>query len=319
MQPEHSAHTEWLTATKLYPPRLRGDIIQRKELLAALHSAVALHPLTLVSAPAGYGKTTLLAAFVESYQELLTVWLSLDEDDNDPARFFGAIIVAIQRVVPNYGARAQALLTSLPNPGADVRRIIGALVNDILDSVTGSCVLILDDLHLITEPAVYVALGYFLEHLPSQIHLVVSARYDPPLPLARLRARGQLAELRQHDMRLSPDEAAAFLNDQFRLGLTHEELLTLYTSTEGWAAGLRLLANSLEEIPPSAGRTAFITRLPGTHVFDFLADEVLSHQSTTVRAFLLETSILTELTPRLCHAVTARSDAAAILEDIYRR
>lgn len=319
MQPEHGAHVEWLTATKLRPPLLRKDVIQRKQLLAALQDAVISHPLTLVSAPAGYGKTTLLMSLIDTYPELLTAWLSLDEEDNDPVQFLSAIIAAVQRTVPACGARAQVLLTSLPNPGAEARRIIGTLVNDILDTLPGSCILILEDLHLVTEPAVYVALDYFLEHLPPQMHIVVTSRYDPPLPLARLRARGQLAEVRLHDMRLTPDEAAAFLNDQFRLGLTREELSTLYTVTEGWAAGLRLLANSLAEIPPSAGRTAFITRLPGTHVFDFLADEVLAHQDATVRSFLLETSILSELVPELCQAVTGRADAAAILDDAYRR
>ncbi|MEW6033466.1 MAG: LuxR C-terminal-related transcriptional regulator [Chloroflexota bacterium] len=308
-----------MTATKLRPPRLRKDVIQRTQLLAALQDAIISHPLTLVSAPAGYGKTTLLTALLDIYPELLAAWLWLDQDDNDPAQFLGAVVAAIQRAVPACGVRAQVLLTSLPNPGAEVRRIIGALVNDILDTLPGSCILILEDLYLVTEPTVYVALDYFLEHLPPQMHIVASTRYDPPLPLARLRARGQLAEVRLHDMRFTPDEAAAFLNDQFRLGLTREELSTLYTVTEGWAAGLRLLANSLAEIPPSAGRTAFITRLPGTHVFDFLADEVLAHQDATVRSFLLETSILPELIPELCQAVTGRANAAAILEDIYRR
>ncbi|MEW6142100.1 MAG: LuxR C-terminal-related transcriptional regulator [Chloroflexota bacterium] len=321
MQPENSADVKWLTATKLHPPRLRKDIIQRKQLLTALHDAAVSHPLTLMSAPAGYGKTTLLAEFVDSYPELLTAWLSLDEEDNDPARFLGAVVAAIQRPVPACGTRSQVLLTSLPAPGADVRRVIGALINDFADAQSDSLVLILDDLHLVTEPTVYVALDYLLERLPPQMHVVVSARHDPPLALARLRARGQLAEVRLHQMRFTPDETTAFLNGQMHMGLTPEELSMLYTGTEGWAAGLRLLANSLGRIPASTERGAFINRLAqtSTHVFDFLADEVLARQSTAVRTFLLETSILPELTPGLCQAVTGRSDTTAMLEDVYRR
>ena len=136
-QPEHSAHTEWLTATKLQHPRVRQDIIHRKQLLEALYGAVVSHPLTLVSAPAGYGKTTLLSALPGSYADLVIAWLSLDDDDNDPALFLGAMVAAIRRAIPACGARAHVLLTSLPNPGADVRRVIGALVNDILDTVPG--------------------------------------------------------------------------------------------------------------------------------------------------------------------------------------
>lgn len=321
MQPEYRAHMEWLAATKLRPPQLRQDIIQRKQLLATLYDAIISHPLTLVSAPAGYGKTTLLAGLPRSYPNLVVAWLSLDDDDNDPAWFLRATVATIRLAVPDCGARAEVILASLPNPGADVRCVIGALINDILDTMSSPCIVILEDLHLVIEPTVYVALDYLLEHLPAQMHVVVSARYDPPLALARMRARGQMAEVRLHDMRLTTDEAAAFLNEQYHLGLTSEELSTLYTGTEGWAAGLRLLANSLTEIPSSAGRTAFIAHLSqtSTYIFDFLADEVLTSQNASIQTFLLETSILHELTPILCQAVTGRSDATAILEDIYRR
>jgi LuxR family transcriptional regulator, maltose regulon positive regulatory protein len=311
----------WLTRTKLQPPRVREDLVPRRRLLSELHDAVVSHALTLVSAPAGYGKTTLLSALPAAHPDLAVGWLSLSQEDNEPACFLGGLITALQRAAPACGTRAQSLLAGLPNPDAEARRVMGALVNDVLESESGPLVLILDDLHLITEPAVYVALDYLLEHLPPQLRLVVSARHDPPLALARLRARGQLSELRLSSLRFSLEEAAAFLNDQLRLGLSREDLAKLHAGTEGWAAGLRLLAGSLDQIPTPAGRAAFVTHLirSNSYVFDFLADEVLDHQSASVRSFLLETSILPELSPPLCRAVTGRADAGATLQEIYRR
>ncbi|MBI4322586.1 MAG: AAA family ATPase [Chloroflexi bacterium] len=311
----------WLTQTKLHPPHLREDTLPREPLLAALHQAIASHPLTLISAPAGYGKTTLLAALAHAYPELSVAWLSLDQEDNEPARFMAALVAALRRANPACGATTQTLLTSLPDPGAEGRRFVGVLVNDILETLPGPVALILEDLHLIAEPTVYASLDYLLERLPPQLHLVVSARHDPPLALARLRARGQLAELRLGDLRFTANEAAVFLNDRFRLGLSLEDLASLYARTEGWAAGMRLIADSLDRIPTPAGRTAFVANFAQTdrYVFDFLADEVLAHQSAAVRAFLLDTSILPELAPALCKAVTGRDDAPAILEEIYRR
>lgn len=318
-QSRHSFSVEWLTATKLHPPHLRKDIIQREQLLAELYDAVISHPLTLISSPAGYGKTTLLAAFIETYPEHFIAWLSLDEEDNDLTRFLFAILATIQHTIPTCGTRAQVLLNSLPDPGAEFRRIIGVLINDFLDTRPDSFILILDDMHLLTESSIYVALDYLLEHMPPKIHLVISSRYDPPLALARLRARGQLAELRLQNLRFTIDETTDFFNNQIQLSLTPEELTRLYTDTERRAAGIRLLANSLGRLLVTE-RTAFINRLAKTsmHVFDFLADEVLSNQSSAIKLFLLETSILPELSPELCKAVTGRGDAAAILEDVYR-
>jgi len=251
----------------------------------------------------------------------MAAWLTLDEGDNDPALFLTYLVVALQRLHPACGTTAQALLTGWPNPAAQAQRIVGALLNDVLATLPDPFALILDDLHLITEPAVYVALDYLLEHLPPQMHLAVGTRHDPPLPLARLRARGQLAELRLHDLAFTLDETTAFLNGTLHLGLSADDLAALQSRTEGWPVGLRLLAGSLERIPVAAGRSAFIRDLASTdrYVFDFLATEVLNRQPPDGRAFLLETSILPELTPALCVAVTGRADADAILEDLYHR
>ncbi|MBI4672175.1 MAG: AAA family ATPase [Chloroflexi bacterium] len=325
----------WLAQTKFEPPRLRADILARIRLLTALHAAVSVHSLTLISAPAGYGKTTLLAALVKDEDGSVCpersegqaphpssfAWLSLDAQDNDPTRFLTALIASLQKLDPQFGATTQALLTSLPNPAAEARRVIGVLINDVLETLPEPFVLVLDDLQLIDAPAVYAALDYLLERLPPQMRLIVGTRHDPPLVLARLRARGQLAELRAPDLRFTDAESTLFLNEKLRLGLSSDNLTALQTRTEGWPAGLRLLAASLDRIPSGAERSAFIHRFAQSdrYVFDFLANEVLNHQEPELRAFLLKTSILAELTPDLCSAVSGRNDAWAVLDDLYRR
>jgi len=306
----------WLTQTKFVPPRLQDDVVQRGRLVDTLRTAVESRPLTLLSAPAGYGKTTLLA----SLTDLPLAWISIDEEDNDPARFFITLLNALQKLDPGFGEGIQSLLSSLENPAGESRRIISAFINEVLEKLPET-LLVFDDLHLISEPVIYLALDYLLEHLPPQMHLIIATRQDPPLSLARLRARGQLAEFRAPDLRFTTDEATLFLNEKQCLGLSSHDLTKLQSRAEGWAAGLRLLAGSLDHIPSANDRTAFIQdlALSDRYVFDFLADEVLKRQEPKVRAFLLETSILPEITPSLCAAVTGRSDAQAVLEELYRR
>jgi LuxR family maltose regulon positive regulatory protein len=339
MNPQPTAPPDWLAQTKFRPPLLRADSIPRPRLVDALRHALTAFPIILLSAPAGYGKTTLLAqcisdcgfqisdlgtAIGNQKSEIINLkccWLSLDEDDNDPAHLLLALTTALRRLNPACGATAQTVLANLTNPGAQARQVIGVLINDILETLPDPFVLILDDLHLLTEPVVFVALDYLLERLPPQMHLAIATRHDPPLALPRLRARGQLAELRLADLTFTRDEAATFLNDRLRLALSCETMAALHARTEGWPVGLRLLASSLERIPTPDRRAAFIRDVAQTdrHVFDFLADEVLKRQEPSARAFLLETSILPELTAPLCRAVTDRDDAPVILEDLYRR
>jgi len=306
----------WLTQTKFVPPRLRDDFVPRNRLLDTLHTAVNSFSLTLLSAPPGYGKTTLLA----SLTDLPLAWVSIDEEDNDPARFFITLLSAMQKLDSSFGEGIQSLLSSLENPAGESRRIISAFINEVLEKLPET-LLVFDDLHFVSEPVIYSALDYLLEHLPPQLHLIIATRQDPPLSLARLRARGQLAEFRAPDLRFTTEEATLFLNEKQRLGLSSEDLTRLQSRAEGWAAGLRLLAGSLGQISSASDRTAFIQdlALSDRYVFDFLADEVLKRQEPDMRVFLLETSILPEITPLLCTAVTDRSDAQSVLEELYRR
>ncbi|MGE5139240.1 MAG: AAA family ATPase, partial [Rudaea sp.] len=318
-----SRPADGLAQTKLQPPLARADDMPRPRLTAALYEASTTHAFTLLSAPAGYGKTKLLTSLSRAYPELRVAWLSLDEGDNEVAPFLAALLTALQPVCPKAAAllpknRPPSLRT---NPSSEARQIIGALVNEIIASPAEDFVLALDDLHLIREPAIYAALDYLLERRPPQLHLVVSTRHDPPLRLARLRAQGDLVELRVPDLRFTPDETIAFLSEKMRLGLSQTEIAALETRTEGWPAGLRLLAGSLDRISAGSDRTAFVARVARADrfVFEFLAEEVLSRQEPDTRRFLLETSILRELTPRRCRAVTGRDDAGAILQELYRR
>lgn len=311
---------DWLAQTKLVAPRLREDLVPRQRLYDALNSLIHSHPLTLISAPPGYGKTTLLASLPVVFPGLPLTWISLGEEDNDPAHFLTVLLTALRRLKPDFGANMQAMLESYSNPAVDARRVIAVLINDVLESL-GEVWVVMDDLHLISEPAVYGLVDGLLERLPPQMHLIIATRYDPPLALARLRARGQLAELRMSDLRFTADETRDFLNEKQCLKVSAEDIAQLQNRAEGWAAGLRLLAGSLDRIVTPEERRIFIQDLAQTnrYVFDFLAEEVLRRQEPETRAFLLRTSILPELTVPLCQAVTGRKDARMMLNRLYRR
>ncbi len=283
--------------TKLYLPPPRPKVVLRPHLIARLNAG--LHrKLTLISAPAGAGKTTLVSAWVTGCGRP-TAWLSLDEGDNDPARFLTYLIAAVQTIAADIGAGLLGVLQSpLPPP---TEAIMTSLLNEIA-TLSDNFVLVLDDYHLIEAKAVDEALAFLLEHLPPQLHLVIATREDPPLPLARLRARGQLAELRVSDLRFAPAEAAEFLSGVMGLNLPADDLAALETRTEGWIAGLQLAAISMQGQRDISG---FIKSFTGTHhfVLDYLLEEVLHQQSAQVQAFLLRTSLLDRLCGPLCDAV----------------
>jgi LuxR family maltose regulon positive regulatory protein len=250
---------------------------------------------------------------------LSTAWLSLDEADNDPARFFGYLIAALQTAAPHLGRAAAALLETPLSAGAYPHEaILTALIND-LTTHPGQLLVVLDDYHLIESQAIHQALAFLIDHLPPGMRLALAGRADPPLPLPRLRARGQIVELRAADLRFTPDEAAAFLNQALALGLPEPEIAALEAHTEGWIAGLHLAGVALQTQLPTQGRASLselIAAFTGSnrYILDDLADEVLRQQPEAVQSFLLQTAILSRMTGSLCNAMTGETNGQAMLE-----
>ncbi len=261
--------------------------------------------LTLISAPAGFGKTTIVSEWVAGCKTPVA-WLSLDEGDNDPIRFLTYLVAALQTIAGNIGAGVLRTLQSPQPPPTE--SILTSLLNEIA-CLPDHFVLVLDDYHVLDAQSVDQALAFLLEHLPSQMHLVIATREDPHLPLARLRARGQLTELRAADLRFIPAEAAEFLNQVMGLNLSAENIAALETRTEGWIAGLQLAAISMQGHQDAA---SFIKSFTGSHhfVLDYLIEEVLQQQSESVQTFLLRTSILDRMCGPLCDAVLLDPSAA---------
>ena len=313
--PGQTAATGPLVETKLYVPKWRPDLVQRARLIERLDSGFE-RKLTLVSAPAGSGKTTVLAEWVAATPagERRVAWVSLDQSDNDPALFWAYLITALQTVQSGVGEKALSLLHS-PQP-PPIEALLGTLLNEI-STISHNFVLVLDDYHLIDTQPIHAAITFLLGHLPPQMHVAIASRADPPLPLSRLRGRGELAELRDSDLRFTPDEAAAFLNEVMGLELSADDVAALETRTEGWIAGLQMAALSMQ------GRkdlTGFIETFSGTHryLLDYLGEEVLQRQADHVQSFLMQTSILGRLTGPLCDAVTGQTDGQAMLEKFER-
>jgi len=296
-----------LLATKLHVPGPRPGFVARPRLAGALGGG-----LLLVCAPAGFGKTALLADWLRSGSRPVA-WLSLDVGDNDPVRFWRHVIAALDRARPGIGERVAPLLGP---PTSSFEGLVTALINE-LAALPGEneIVLVLDDYHLVDAPQVHASLAFLLEHLPPGLHLVLASRSDPPLPLARLRARGQLAELRTDDLRFTTEEAAALLRESAGPDVPDTAVAALVARTEGWAAGLQLAALSLRGRSDIAG---FVAAFSGSHryILDYLTGEVLDGQPEQVREFLLETSVLERLSGGLCDAVTGRDDGQAMLEHV---
>jgi LuxR family maltose regulon positive regulatory protein len=289
--------------------------VSRPRLIARLDQG-AERMLTLVSAPAGFGKTTLLAEWLAASPAggRPVAWVSLDAGDNDPAHFWAYVVTALQTVRPGVGGHALALLQS-PHP-PPIASILITLINDI-SAVEQDVTLVLDDFHEIEAQPIRAAVAFLLDHLPPQMHLVIASRSDPPLPLARLRARGESTELRVAELRFTSEEAAAFLNGTMGLDLSAGDVAALETRIEGWIAGLQLAALSMQGRTDVAG---FISAFAGDnrYVMDYLAEEVLQRQPGGTRRFLLETSILDRMSGALCDAVTGRDDGKGMLEHLER-
>lgn len=310
-----------LLVTKLTAPAPRPSLVDRHRLLDRLSTGVA-GPLTLLSAPAGSGKTTLLSAWHTAHQgNASTAWVSLDAGDNDASRFWSYLIGAIDRATGAIDTPLKEMLR-LPRP-ATWESVVTLLVND-LAALDDDLLLVLDDYHVIENEDIHRALNFLVEHMPPHLHLLISSRSDPPLPLPRLRVREAVTEIRLADLRFTQDEAAAFLNEVMRLTLPPDAVASLAERTEGWIAGLQLAALSLQGLPRESA-AAFIAAFAGSHryIVDYLMDEVLLRQPAPVQEFLLSTSILDRLSPSLCatvlHGVARSHPQVVAVQDMLEK
>jgi LuxR family transcriptional regulator, maltose regulon positive regulatory protein len=286
-----------LLASKLYMPRARADLVVRPRLFAKLNEG--LHGLlTLVCAPAGFGKSTLVAEWLRQ-TGCPTAWLTLDTADSDPAVFVSYLVAALATLAPGVGVTVLELLQSPQPPPLEL--LLTLLLND-MTTLPQDSTLVLDDYHLLHTASIHQAVSYLLDHLPPTLHLIIATREDPPLPLARLRARRQICEVRTAQLRFTLDEAEAFLNDVMGLPLTAADAAVLEARTEGWIAGLQFAALAMHD---REDYTGFFAAFTGSHRFivDYLVDEVLSRQPTHIQTFLLQTSILDRMCGPLCDAV----------------
>jgi LuxR family maltose regulon positive regulatory protein len=296
---------EPLLTTKLYIPPPRSNLVPRARLRQQLDEGLRLgRKLTLVCAPAGFGKTTLVTSWIYGTAREIA-WLSLDEGDDDPQRFLTYLIAALQQVDGRIGRTIQSVLQS-PQP-PPVENMMTALINDVA-TANAPTLLVLDDLHLVKSEAIVQQLDFLLEHQPPVLHLVIATREEPPLQLARLRAQGKVTELRERDLRFTPEESAAFLRQTMGLTLSSEAVQALEARTEGWIAGLQLAALSLREHPSDPAKVIAAFSGDAPYVMDYLLTEVLQRQSPSLREFIVQTSILDRFTPALCEAVTGRAD-----------
>jgi LuxR family maltose regulon positive regulatory protein len=281
-------------------PPVRSDLVARPRLTNRFQPGIQ-HPLTLIAAPAGFGKTTVLSAWIES-APASAAWISLDSSDDDLARFWSYVFTALERIHPGSGASALALFQGAGSQQLPPIETVLTLWINGLAALSNEATLILDDYHLITAPSIHRSVTYLLDHQPPRLHLVIATRADPPLPLARLRMRGHLTEIRAADLRFTSEETAAFLTHTLGLRLSGEDIAALEARTEGWIAGLQLVGLSMQgrqDIP------AFLKAYTGSqrYIIDYLTEEVLARQPEPVQTFLLQSSILERLSGSLCEAV----------------
>jgi LuxR family maltose regulon positive regulatory protein len=297
-----------LLKTKLYRPLVRPEFVSRPQLMRRLDEGFN-GKLTVVSAPAGYGKTTLVSAWAFECK-CPVAWFTLDEEDNDPVRFLTYAITAAQTIKPDLGQEILSLLQSAQPPA--IINLLPALINQ-LDDIQMRFILVLDDYHVITSPEIHKAITFIIEHQPPQMHLTITTRIDPPLPLPQLRGRGQLTELRQADLRFSEEETVAFLKQSSSIELPSKDVNTLVNRTEGWIASLQMAALSMRN---KKDLSSFIAGFGGSHeyIVDYFASEILNNLPELVRSFLLKTSFLDQLCGPLCDEVTGQTGGQQMLE-----
>lgn len=310
-----------LPKTKFLPPQPHQKRMHRPQLEQCLRDLLPQSRIILICAPAGYGKTSLLACLPALFPENKPAWFSLDTEDNDPVRFLAGLGEALGEINPRFRDELTALLAASTGvPGSSLEEILlrqgmVTLINSFAGQDFNEIILVLDDLHAVENPAIYAALDYFIDKLPAGLHLVISSRSDPPLQIARLIARRQALTLRLEDMRFSLEESRRFLTEILNLTPSEEDVQALYARTEGWPVGLVLLT-SRRTASAAAGPSPVVVDAASFH---YLAEEVLAQQPEEIRDFLLETSILEELTPAICRQVTGRENCEALLAEIHQR
>jgi LuxR family maltose regulon positive regulatory protein len=306
--------SENLLRTKLFIPPPRQNLVERPHLFQKLDGGLApANRLIMVTAPAGFGKTTLVSEWARA-SGLPLGWLSLDEGDSDPIRFLRYLVAAMQNIDARIGKSIQAALYGIQPPDATI--VLTEIINDLL-GLEGTSLIVLDDYHLIFNVQVHACVNFLVEHLPQAAHLVIATRADPPLQLARRRGQGTICELRAADLRFSGEEVAAFINQVMGLNLKAEDIVALENRTEGWVASLQMAALSLQD---TRDRHAFVTAFSGDnrYIADYLLEEVLQHQPVEFQRFLLQTSILDRLSAGLCDAVSGRQDSQSMLNLLER-
>lgn len=309
----------WFPNTKLKPPLPNSKYVIRERLQQRLEAAVRHHKLTLIAAPAGSGKTVLCASL--THRDWSCAWVYLDETDDDLLQFVALLTVALHPVLEDEGKSLLNFLKIVPDLSDKIAQLVALIVNNLHPPEQKPFVLILDDYHVITQPTIHQFLAQLIDLLPDSLRLLIASRYDPSLPLARLRAQDQLAEIRLAQLRFLAQETEEFLNQRHTLNLSSADVSALQDRTEGWAAGLQLLAAVLATLPDNTDRADYIHHLSPTSssIFDLLASEVLTHQPPDIRKFLLQTSILPDLTPDNCQAITGNPRAGQTLNRVYQR
>jgi LuxR family maltose regulon positive regulatory protein len=301
-----------LLNTKLNVPPVRPSHVQRIELIQKLNR-LQDYKLALIVASAGYGKTALVSEWI-TQSPMKVVWFSIDAGDNDPVRFWDYVIAAIQTAYSDIGEQTLTLLHE-PQP-LPIETILSSLINE-LSALPDLLTIVLDDYHVIESPAIHEGLAFLVEHMPSQMRLIMTTRTDPPLSLARMRVRSQLLELRSTDLRFSPVQIATFFTDVMGLTLTTDEVMALDNRVEGWIAGLQLAGLALQG---KSNPSEFITSFAGDHhyVLDYLGDEILDRQPEAIQQFLMQTSILERLNADLCDTIIGMNESQAVLEHLER-
>lgn len=306
-----------LLQTKLFVPPAPPGLLHRPRLFQQLdHALTVENGAILISTPAGYGKTTLLSSWLRTRQTPPVAWLTLEDEDSDPARFLAYLVAALETVQPEVGSHARDLLQTFHSQPT-IQTVLAEIINGLAHAGT-PLLLVLDDYHAIQNQEIHHGVDFLLHHLPPHLHLVIASRVDPPWALARLRAQGRLDELRSNDLSFTLAEITDFFNQINRLALSTEAIAALQNRTEGWIASLQLAALSLQRLN-DAEKDAFITNFTSSHhyIFDYLAEELFRKQSASDRQFLLQTSILDHLTAPLCAAVTGQNDSQSVLEQLH--